>query len=270
VIGNRKITPSAAKLERREIKLALAPTEEAKSIMPKEDIKSAETSTALKNEAKSIAVSVVRLSGEVILENMELGANEKVGVLMKMVEDALGSDERVELLANGSKLLMKASLQESGLVDGDIVTVLTIPTMREVWAQVDTLHGLKKNGSQNCRYYVKTKFQEGQESLETSPKPAQNSGDNSSQETCVIRQQLKLEGPTNWKHVEVVVVRGMEDGDEEVGSFVLTTGDQKSKDVASHALVNDAGQLEGATVRMRLVERFNLVSMISMVRLGSA
>jgi hypothetical protein len=70
-------------------------------------------------------VTVVRLNGEEILHAVKLRSDVLVNVLMAQVIHALlelGSSGQVELLANGRKLLTTASMQESGLVDGSVVT----------------------------------------------------------------------------------------------------------------------------------------------------
>ena len=79
----------ATEIDKQENELIEAGKEEAESATPKKEMKPAETPTAPKEEAKSaipnkFAVSVVRLNGDVILHNAEVGADEPVGVLKNM------------------------------------------------------------------------------------------------------------------------------------------------------------------------------------------
>jgi hypothetical protein len=78
----------------------------------------------------------VRLSGEAILQKVELHGNEQVGVITNMVEEALGGTMRVVLIVNGCQLMEASTIEESGLEDGTTITALLklkpVPTKKKV------------------------------------------------------------------------------------------------------------------------------------------
>jgi hypothetical protein len=85
---------------------------------------------------KTLAMRVVRLSGEAILQKVELHGNEQVGVITNMVEEALGGTMRVVLIVNGCQLMEASTIEESGLEDGTTITALLklkpVPTKKKV------------------------------------------------------------------------------------------------------------------------------------------
>lgn len=70
-------------------------------------------------------MNISRLSGEAIMREVEIGAHEEVGVLMRRASDALSSNEKMwRMVAHGRVLREQASIMQSGLGHGDTVTVL--------------------------------------------------------------------------------------------------------------------------------------------------
>eukprot|EP00746_Dinoflagellata_sp_MGD_P019008 gnl/MRDRNA2_/MRDRNA2_144139_c0_seq1.p1 gnl/MRDRNA2_/MRDRNA2_144139_c0~~gnl/MRDRNA2_/MRDRNA2_144139_c0_seq1.p1 ORF type:complete len:362 (-),score=98.45 gnl/MRDRNA2_/MRDRNA2_144139_c0_seq1:260-1345(-) len=72
-------------------------------------------------------LSVVRMNGEAILSSVEVSADESVDILMKIIANALRKERVWRLIASSGELAKDASIEKSGLADGDVVTVLTKP-----------------------------------------------------------------------------------------------------------------------------------------------
>ena len=64
------------------------------------------------SEECRVTVCVTKLSGEVIVDKVELKGSEKVAVIIDKVETALGNAQRVDLITNGGKLLNHCSSVE--------------------------------------------------------------------------------------------------------------------------------------------------------------
>jgi len=99
----------------------------------------------------SFVVAVIRMNGEEILPGEMVHGNDKVDVLVKAVEDALGGGERVQLCACDRELLAGACIKEFGLRDGDVVTAVTkpMPVPAVLWAGGRSAE-LKADGSVDC------------------------------------------------------------------------------------------------------------------------
>jgi len=112
--------------EREKIAKALSGTPAAMSgEASKEEPKKQEPE---KKPETNFTVTVVKpLSGEAILDGVEVGANEQVRVLMFRVADVLGESHRVRLFAGDRELSADTYMEESGLKDGSTVTALTKP-----------------------------------------------------------------------------------------------------------------------------------------------
>ena len=84
-----------------------------------------------------LTLTVVDLKGEEVLHKVEVTADEKVGVLITKIENAVGSGKRVQLFANGCELHATVSLKTSGLEDGDTVSALLTPKVEpQSWRTV--------------------------------------------------------------------------------------------------------------------------------------
>jgi hypothetical protein len=82
------------------------------------------------NAAGKICIKVVQISGEEILA-LELEPDVRGAVLRSFAAFALKQPVQCcQLFANGQELRANLSVADSGLVDGDTVTVLAIPAAR--------------------------------------------------------------------------------------------------------------------------------------------
>lgn len=76
----------------------------------------------------TFTLTVMTLNGDEILR-VEIGANEKVGALQKMVQDALCNNMLLVgwMLVDGKQLLKHTSIEQSGLIDGSTVVAYIMP-----------------------------------------------------------------------------------------------------------------------------------------------
>ena len=84
-------------------------------------------------EPRQFTVNVALLSGQEILDKVELQGTENVSILIDKVQNALGTNVGVDLInTNGDKLHKDLPIEESGLEDGSTITALltkTVPTV---------------------------------------------------------------------------------------------------------------------------------------------
>ena len=84
-------------------------------------------------EPRQFTVNVALLSGQEILDKVELQGTENVSILIDKVQNALGTNVGVDLInTNGDKLHKDLPIEESGLSNGSTITALltkTVPTV---------------------------------------------------------------------------------------------------------------------------------------------
>ena len=103
-------------------------------------------------------MTVAKLSGEVILDKVELKGTDAVSVLIDKVQNALGTNVGVDLInTNGDKLHKDLPIEESGLSNGSTITALltkTVPTVLKCFTSsscpMEVTAELKADGTVAC------------------------------------------------------------------------------------------------------------------------
>jgi len=171
---------------------------------------------------------------------------------LEIVEQGLSRRPSLTSKNRKGSTRVSVSLLTSSTAPGKSVTV---------WVQIDTVSGLKS--SRSAAYMVRASWMGVSDrdlDAETDERPGEReTGD----EKCVVRQQLKLEGPPG-SHMVKVSIHRREDGRlTQVGECNIDANDTHNHEVQYHALsdargplfcsrTDDAGRPVPSTVRLRL------------------
>ena len=102
-------------------------------------------------EPRQFTVNVVLLSGQEILDKVELQGTENVSILIDKVQNALGTNVGVDLInTNGDKLHKDLPIEESGLSNGSTITALLTKTVPTVLTHEKCTTELKADGTVVC------------------------------------------------------------------------------------------------------------------------
>ena len=105
-------------------------------------------------EPRQFTVNVALLSGQEILDKVELQGTENVSILIDKVQNALGTNVGVDLInTNGDKLHKDLPIEESGLSNGSTITALltkTVPTVLKTKGNNCATAELKADGTVAC------------------------------------------------------------------------------------------------------------------------